>query len=470
MVTSGGLEARKNCPVPAPQGSRPPQDGVCDAGYGIYWSYELGDWIAYNGHDGTDYGISYRPLYATADSDRVMYAGWWDPQNHTAALGIYVKLHHANGYVSSYGHMSSIAVQACLTNGCSDIPHGEMLGISGNTGNSTGPHLHFQLTSPAGVQVDPYGWTGSGNDPWPYNQPESLWVMYPLLISYGPRALPSGSVALDYPSPPATGMLVDDSSARFSQEPAECWNDISVSPGQAQNANMSYVKPRVGAPNCIGRWAFPQGSTAGQYAVYVRIPAVRNIRRRGLCHQPCGADLACRHQSDGLSKRLLYHRWVGVCGKVRIRRSLTGIRGARQWYPRQFGGRCEPGIGRRCSQIRLSWIERADSNPHNADCDQHAASVGHSDNHKHAACLQHSNGDANSDGIPDADRVPDTNRVAHRHVIANADHNANAVANTHPEPYTDRNAHPPTDRNAAVHEAERVLCEHVAAEYRDATV
>ncbi|HET6845696.1 MAG TPA: peptidoglycan DD-metalloendopeptidase family protein, partial [Anaerolineales bacterium] len=274
IVTSGGLQASKNCPVPRPSGTPPPQNGVCDAGYGIYWSYDLGDWLAYNGHDGTDYGISYRPLYAAADSDRVMYAGWWDPQNHTTALGIYVKLHHANGYITSYGHMSAIAVQACSTAGCSDIAHGEMLGYSGNTGNSTGPHLHFQLTSPAGVSVDPYGWTGTGNDPWPYDEAQSLWVMYPRLVTSNPQALPSGSIALAYPPAPAAGILVDDSAAAFSEEPANCWNDISVSTTQAQNGSMRYVKPRVGAPNCIGRWAFPQGNAAGLYAVYVRVPAV----------------------------------------------------------------------------------------------------------------------------------------------------------------------------------------------------
>ena len=151
IVTSGGLEAYKSCPVPAPAENQPPEDGICDGGYGIYWSYDLADWIAYNGHDGIDFGVSFRPLYAAADSDRVMYAGWWDPQNHTTALGIYVKLHHPNGYITSYGHMSAIAVQACSTVGCSNVPHGEVLGYSGNTGNSTGPHLHFQLTSPAGV-------------------------------------------------------------------------------------------------------------------------------------------------------------------------------------------------------------------------------------------------------------------------------------------------------------------------------
>src|SRR5512139_697189 len=133
-----------------------------------------------------------------------------------------------------------------------------MLGISGNTGNSTGPHLHFMLIAPTGVAVDPYGWRGSGSDPWPYNQPESLWVMYPRLVSYGSEALPSGSVALAYPPPAGTGIVVDDSSPTFGKEPPECWNDVTVSVGQALNANMSYVKPRVGAPNCIGRWPFPR--------------------------------------------------------------------------------------------------------------------------------------------------------------------------------------------------------------------
>ena len=40
LVTSGGLQATKSCPVPAPTGNTPPQDGVCDAGYGIYWSFD----------------------------------------------------------------------------------------------------------------------------------------------------------------------------------------------------------------------------------------------------------------------------------------------------------------------------------------------------------------------------------------------------------------------------------------------
>src|SRR5512140_335728 len=260
IVSYGGHEARKNCPSPQPPGTRPPQAGVCDQGFGIYWSYDLGGWMAYNGHDGIDYGISYRPVYAAADADRVMYSGWWDPQNHEASYGIYVRLHHANGYVTTYGHMSSLAVEACPTNGCASITHGDMLGISGTTGNSTGPHLHFSLTSPAGKIVDPYGWGATGTDPWPYNQPESLWVFYPSLVYYGIHALPSGNVTLPYPAVAPAGILVDDSSSRFIQSPDQCWNDINVSTGQAQNDNMSYAKPRITGPTCTGQWRFPVGS------------------------------------------------------------------------------------------------------------------------------------------------------------------------------------------------------------------
>ena len=274
IVSYGGHEADKNCPSPAPAGTPPPQAGVCDAGFGLYWSYDLGGWMAYNGHDGFDYGISYRPVYAAADADRIMYAGWADPQNHTTNLGIYVKLHHSNGYITSYGHMSAIAEEACATDGCANIPHGEMLGISGTTGNSTGPHLHFQLTAPNGQSVDPYGWGGSGNDPWPYNQPESLWVMYPSMVFYGIRPIPTGNVVLPYPAASPPGIVVDDSSLGFVQTPDQCWNDVNVSNGQAENNNMSYSKPRNTGPTCTGQWQFPVSSTPGMYAVYIRIPAV----------------------------------------------------------------------------------------------------------------------------------------------------------------------------------------------------
>ena len=45
IVAFTGDQANKNCPVPAPPGTPPPQAGVCNAGAGGYWSYSLGDWV-----------------------------------------------------------------------------------------------------------------------------------------------------------------------------------------------------------------------------------------------------------------------------------------------------------------------------------------------------------------------------------------------------------------------------------------
>ena len=272
VIAYTGDLANKNCPSPAPSGTPPPQPGICSAGAGGYWSYSLGDWMYYDGHDGVDYGISYRPVYAAADADRVVYAGWNDPQNHQSGLGIYVKLHHSNGYFTAYGHMSAIAVQACSPNGCTFIPHGEVLGISGNTGNSSGPHLHFLVKNPSDVAVDPYGWTGSGASPWAVNQKESLWIAYPSLEYYGAHIYPSGD-PLAYPVRPSTGIIVDDSSPPFDEIPGGCWTQINA--GSAQNGQMGYTKPRTSSPTCTGKWNFPQGSSNGMYAVYVRIPAIK---------------------------------------------------------------------------------------------------------------------------------------------------------------------------------------------------
>jgi murein DD-endopeptidase MepM/ murein hydrolase activator NlpD len=56
---------------------------------------------------------------------------------------------HKNGYATLYGHLSSIAVHAGDT-----VHQGDTLGGEGSTGNSTGPHLHFELRF-NGDPVDP---------------------------------------------------------------------------------------------------------------------------------------------------------------------------------------------------------------------------------------------------------------------------------------------------------------------------
>lgn len=63
---------------------------------------------------------------------------------------LYQRIVHPNGYRTYYGHLSSLAV----TDGT--VHAGQVLGTCGNTGWSTGPHLHFEVRNANNVAVDPF--------------------------------------------------------------------------------------------------------------------------------------------------------------------------------------------------------------------------------------------------------------------------------------------------------------------------
>lgn len=86
-------------------------------------------------------------------------------------LDVQVQHRASNGdfYISRYSHLSAIAVSVG-----DSIAAGQALGRSGNSGCSTGPHLHFQVfrwldAREAWVTVDPYGWQAPTPDPWASN-------------------------------------------------------------------------------------------------------------------------------------------------------------------------------------------------------------------------------------------------------------------------------------------------------------
>ena len=64
--------------------------------------------------------------------------------------GISVKVRDANGYIHNYGHLSTTSVKRGQT-----IAAGALVGKSGNTGKSTGPHLSYDVKAPGGEYVDP---------------------------------------------------------------------------------------------------------------------------------------------------------------------------------------------------------------------------------------------------------------------------------------------------------------------------
>ena len=62
------------------------------------------------------------------------------------SLGMFVRIYHPGGYVSVYGHLSQINVEENQP-----VKKGDIIGLSGDTGNSTGPHLHLKITKSTGL-------------------------------------------------------------------------------------------------------------------------------------------------------------------------------------------------------------------------------------------------------------------------------------------------------------------------------
>jgi murein DD-endopeptidase MepM/ murein hydrolase activator NlpD len=119
------------------------------------------DYLYYDGHDGWDLGLYYEPVVAAADGI-VTYADWSTPGCSKCSFGQGVRIDHGNGFDTLYGHLWRIDVSKGQR-----VRRGQVIGISGTTGASTGEHLHFGVYHHATwSSVDPYGWSGSGRDPY----------------------------------------------------------------------------------------------------------------------------------------------------------------------------------------------------------------------------------------------------------------------------------------------------------------
>jgi murein DD-endopeptidase MepM/ murein hydrolase activator NlpD len=94
-------------------------------------------------HPGIDVAISVGSMVRAAGGATVHQVGE-DPE-----YGFFVLLDHAGDYQTMYGHLSRILV----TTGES-VAAGEVIGLSGNTGRSSAPHLHFEIRQ-RGVSLDP---------------------------------------------------------------------------------------------------------------------------------------------------------------------------------------------------------------------------------------------------------------------------------------------------------------------------
>lgn len=104
------------------------------------------------GHNGIDLRASIGTKIKAALSGVVEGTGNTDLQKGCYSYGKWVLIRHANGLSTLYAHLSTIAV----TKG-QQVETGEVIGYSGNTGYSTGPHLHFTVYSTQGVRIMNFG-------------------------------------------------------------------------------------------------------------------------------------------------------------------------------------------------------------------------------------------------------------------------------------------------------------------------
>lgn len=86
---------------------------------------------------------------------RSMQAGTVTAVGYFGGLGMRVEIDFGNGVSTVYGHMSGFAVSPGQK-----VSAGQLVGFSGNTGNSTGPHLHVEVHI-NGTPINPYPWLAS---------------------------------------------------------------------------------------------------------------------------------------------------------------------------------------------------------------------------------------------------------------------------------------------------------------------
>jgi murein DD-endopeptidase MepM/ murein hydrolase activator NlpD len=99
-------------------------------------------------HAGVDLAMPNGTPIHTAGAGTVVSTGW-----AYSGYGISVVVNHGNGYQTHYAHMSKAAVSVGQK-----VAAGQTIGYEGSTGDSTGPHLHFEVHNGLWNQVDPAPW------------------------------------------------------------------------------------------------------------------------------------------------------------------------------------------------------------------------------------------------------------------------------------------------------------------------
>lgn len=110
-------------------------------------------WLGYPGHRALDFAAAAGTPVRAAGAGLVRMAGW-----NSQGLGNNVDIGHANGLITRYSHM----LAPLLVRAGQMVKQGQRIGLVGSTGNSTGPHLHYEVHKGYQNRVNPTPYLGGG--------------------------------------------------------------------------------------------------------------------------------------------------------------------------------------------------------------------------------------------------------------------------------------------------------------------
>ncbi|WP_322822328.1 LamG-like jellyroll fold domain-containing protein [Chloroflexus sp.] len=163
--------------------------------------------VQYNSHDGHDYVFPDAPF-----STPILAVASGTAYAFRESRGLGVVIVHPNGYETVYWHLSAFAPIFNEGNGVR-VATGQPIGVSGASGVSGTPHLHFEVRRWEGgirKQVDPYGWFGPGPDPCPAYAgcAASTWLWHPDLVGTYDFTPPDYTPPVSDTTPPIGTMRV----------------------------------------------------------------------------------------------------------------------------------------------------------------------------------------------------------------------------------------------------------------------
>jgi murein DD-endopeptidase MepM/ murein hydrolase activator NlpD len=140
QASNGSIVGALDNSAPVKQGSGQlvwPVNGTFTSPFGGRWGRL---------HAGIDIAVPVGTAVHAADTGTVRIAGW------TGGYGNYICIQHSSSFSTCYGHNSRLMVRVGQS-----VSQGQVIAASGNTGHSTGPHVHFE-TRVNGNPVDPMGY------------------------------------------------------------------------------------------------------------------------------------------------------------------------------------------------------------------------------------------------------------------------------------------------------------------------